>query len=46
MRSTQKLVVPPGYRLIFRPYRVDPRTGRLLHAATFGLRAWPLIVPA
>jgi hypothetical protein len=38
------LVVPPGKRLVFRPYRTDPRTGKVLWAAQFGLRAWPILV--
>ena len=37
---------PPGYRYIFRPYRTDPKTGKVLHASTFGLKAWPILVPA
>lgn len=37
---------PPGYRYIFRAYRTDPKTGKVLHASTFGLKAWPILVPA
>lgn len=37
--------VPPGYRLVFRTTRVDPRTGRVLHARAYGLKAWPILVP-
>ena len=29
-------------RLIFRRYRTDPRTGRVLDARHYGLRAWPI----
>lgn len=43
--TRQPAKVPPGYRLIFRPSRVDPRTGKTLWARTYGLRAWPIIVP-
>jgi hypothetical protein len=37
---------PPGYRYIFRPWRTDPRSGRILYARNHGLRAWPILVPA
>jgi hypothetical protein len=29
----------------FRPYRVDPRTGKTLWAKHYGLKAWPIWVP-
>jgi hypothetical protein len=29
-------------RVIFRRYRRDPRTGKLLDARKYGLRAWPI----
>ena len=35
---------PPGYRYVFRPWRTDPRTGRVLYAANYGLKAWPILV--
>jgi hypothetical protein len=35
---------PPGYRYVFRPWRRDPRTGRILFASSFGLKAWPILV--
>jgi len=34
----------PGKRLIFRRYRRDPRTGRVLDARDYGLKAWPMWV--
>lgn len=37
--------VPTGYKLIFRRYRKDPRTGRVLNAAHYGLKAWPILIP-
>lgn len=36
--------IPPGYKLIFRPYRKDPRIGKTLWARNYGLRAWPILV--
>ena len=36
--------VPPGYVLIFRAYYTD-RDGNRVYAKTFGLKAWPLLVP-
>jgi hypothetical protein len=41
---TRRIHVPPGYRVVFRATRVDPRTGRILHARAYGLRAWPMLV--
>jgi len=35
---------PPGMRYVFRPWRRDPRTGRKLYAANYGLKAWPILV--
>lgn len=37
---------PPGYRYIFRPWRKDPKTGKTLYASSYGLKAWPILVPA
>lgn len=34
----------PGKKLIFRPWRTDPVTGKRLWAKQYGLRAWPLWV--
>jgi hypothetical protein len=36
--------IPPGKKLIFRPWRVDPITGKRLYAAHYGKKAWPMIV--
>jgi hypothetical protein len=35
---------PPGKKLIFRRYRVDPVTGELLDAWRYGIKAWPMLV--
>jgi len=32
------------YYVIFRPYRVDKRTGRVLYAKAYGIKAWPIRV--
>ena len=40
----RKLVAPPGKRYVFRPYRKDPVTGKVLWASQFGLKAWPILV--
>lgn len=40
-----RIEVPDGYKLIFRATRKDPRTGKVLHARQFGLKAWPILVP-
>ncbi len=37
--------VPPGFKLIFRPWRICPKTGDKLYAKTFGFKAWPILVP-
>jgi hypothetical protein len=34
---------PPGKKYVFRPWREDPRTGRILYAAQFGFKAWPIL---
>jgi len=36
---------PSGYRYIFRPWRRDPKTGAVLFAKAFGLKAWPILIP-
>lgn len=36
---------PPGHKYVFRPWRHDPKTGKVLHASAFGLKAWPILVP-
>lgn len=42
---SRRIHVPPGYRLVFRTTRVDRRSGRVLHARAFGLKAWPILIP-
>ena len=41
---TQKVIVPPGYKLIFRAYYTD-KNGNRVYAKDHGLRGWPLLVP-
>jgi hypothetical protein len=36
--------LPPGKKLIFRPWITDPVTGKRLWARQYGRKAWPLIV--
>ncbi len=36
---------PPGYTLVFRRWRRDPRTGAWMDARRYGYRAWPILVP-
>lgn len=36
---------PPGFKWIFRPYKRDPKTGDVMYARDYGLKAWPLLVP-
>ena len=36
---------PAGYRYVFRPWRLCPKTGQRLYAKSYGFRAWPLLVP-
>jgi hypothetical protein len=35
--------VPEGYTVIYRPY-ITLRNGRRLYAASYGLKAWRLVV--
>ncbi len=46
MASRKTLKAPPGYRYIFRPWRRHPKTGKILYAWQYGLKAWPILVPA
>lgn len=34
----------PSGAVIFRPWRRDPRTGEILWAKDYGLKAWPIPV--
>jgi hypothetical protein len=36
--------LPPGKKVIFRVTRVDPKTGKLLDARWYGLKAWRIVV--
>jgi hypothetical protein len=36
---------PLGYKVIFRPTRKCPKSGDILYARAYGLKAWPIIVP-
>lgn len=36
---------PDGFRYIFRPWRKCAKTGKVLYAKAFGLKAWPILVP-
>jgi len=36
--------VEEGYEIVFRKWRTDPRTGKILYASNFGLKAWPIKV--
>ena len=46
MRTHRLPPPPPGYRYVFRATRRDPNSGRILYARHYGLRAWPILVPA
>ena len=36
---------PPGKGgVIFRPYKTNPKTGEVMWARDYGLRAWPIPV--
>lgn len=40
-----RIHVPPGQRLVFRPWRTCPTTGQRLYAKMYGFRAWPILIP-
>lgn len=40
----RRMPVPPGKKLIFRTWRRCEKTGQILHASAFGLRAWPILI--
>ena len=44
-RRKSLIDVPPGFKLIFRPYRVCKETGQKLWARNYGYRSWPILVP-
>lgn len=35
---------PPRKRYIYRPWRINPRTGEKIWAKAYGKRAWPIPV--
>lgn len=39
----EKKTYPPG-RVVFRPWRIDPKTGQKLWAKNYGFKAWPIPV--
>ena len=36
---------PSGKKLIFRPWKIDPKTGDKMWARAYGFKAWPILVP-
>lgn len=40
----KKLEPPPGYKLIFRPYFRCSKTGKIIWAKNYGIRAFPIVV--
>lgn len=40
----QKSSKPKPSGVIFRPWRIDPKTGDKLWARDYGLKAWPIPV--
>lgn len=44
MSSKKKIKVPKGHHLIFRRFRRDPKSGKMLDARLYGIKAWPIVV--
>lgn len=44
-KRRSRIYVPEGFKLIFRPWRTDKKSGRRIWARWFGLRAFPMLVP-
>ncbi|VGO16987.1 hypothetical protein PDESU_05581 [Pontiella desulfatans] len=42
--ATKRIEVPPGYKLIFRPYITDPKTGKRKYPVNS--RCFPILVKA
>lgn len=40
----KSLKAPDGYKYIFRVSRKCPKTGKVLYAPAYGLKAWPILV--
>jgi hypothetical protein len=43
--ETKKIKVPKGMKLIFRPYRINPKTNKVEYAKNYGKRVFPMLVP-
>lgn len=43
--KTNKIKVPKGMKLIFRPYRKNPKTNQVEYARNYGKRVFPMLVP-
>mgnify|MGYP004476613977 CR=1 len=45
-KGSEVVAVDHTYKseVIFRAWRKDPRTGKILYARNYGLRAWPIPV--
>jgi hypothetical protein len=43
-KHRREIQVPDGYRLIFRFYKKNPKTGELMPPPP-GCKAWPILVP-
>lgn len=44
MSTKKKIKVPKGHHLIFRRFRRDPKSGKMLDAKLYGIKAWPIVV--
>lgn len=43
-KTKKKPPVPPGFKLVFRAW-ITGKDGKRKYATSYGLRAWPLLVP-
>jgi hypothetical protein len=43
-KVTNKLVVPEGFRVIYRAWKTD-KDGNRIYAREFGYKAWPIVIP-
>lgn len=44
MANTVHEPLPPGKKMIFRPWRECPKTGKRIYASAYGKKAWPIII--
>ncbi len=44
-KDSKKINIPKGMKLIFRPYRTNPKTKKTEYASQYGMRAFPMLVP-